>query len=207
MEQLLLVSKNVQGAVGNGGSRDPGIDAYGAYVLFSSAADNLIEGDGNGVSDIYLYYIGFDYPARVSLSVDGELEKPSYRPAMDANGVQVLYEHGDAGARTIVVGDPLQSYLGARVPSSDAVGDDHHHAGISPSGRYATWIGEPGDTCSIIVQDRVDGVSWGETCPFGDGVERIDPPWFDAEDQVILWRVSYQNSGIVEYVLDYGDAD
>lgn len=206
-ETLLLVSKSVRGAVGNGVSQDPAIDAQGGYIVFSSSADNLMDGDGNGVSDIYLYYIDFDYLARVSLSAEGERERPSYRPAMDAQGVQVLYEHGAVGERVVMAADPLQPYLGGRVVSGSDADRDFHHPGISASGRHAAWIAESANACGIVINDLVDGVVHEEACPFGDGVQHIDPPWFDGENRRILWRVSYRDESVGEYAIDYGDAD
>jgi Tol biopolymer transport system component len=204
-EELLLASKSVEGLVGNAGSQEPAMDAHGSYVVFSSLANNLVEGDSNGVSDIYLYYTDFDYLTRVSLSADGELSKPSRRPALDANGVQLLYEYGEDGSREILVADPLQPDLGSRLASPDSAQGDHHHPGISPNGRYATWISESRDGCTLTIQDRIEGSAWQQTCPFGEGVERIDSPWFDEkkESPAILWRTTYADESVMEYRVEH----
>jgi RHS repeat-associated protein len=50
-----LISKSLTGTTGgNGGSTDANISADGRYVVFSSGASNLVAGDTNGVSDIFI---------------------------------------------------------------------------------------------------------------------------------------------------------
>jgi Tol biopolymer transport system component len=49
---VTMVSKKADGTIGDGHSDAPGISTDGRYVVFSTAATNLVAGDTNGVSDI-----------------------------------------------------------------------------------------------------------------------------------------------------------
>ena len=52
---VTLVSKTAGGAAGNNQSSSPIISANGRYVAFSSSASDLVAGDGNGTSDVFVY--------------------------------------------------------------------------------------------------------------------------------------------------------
>jgi len=49
-----LVSTSTLGAGGNGPSRRPAISADGRFVAFTSAANDLVAGDTNGHSDVFV---------------------------------------------------------------------------------------------------------------------------------------------------------
>ena len=49
-----LVSRSSAGAQGNGNSYSPVISADGRFVTFTSDASNLVGGDTNGISDIFI---------------------------------------------------------------------------------------------------------------------------------------------------------
>lgn len=51
----IRVSENAAGEAGNGVSTVPTISADGRFVAFQSEATNLVAGDSNGVSDIFVY--------------------------------------------------------------------------------------------------------------------------------------------------------
>jgi Tol biopolymer transport system component len=54
-----LVSVATDGPQGNGDSYYPSISADGSYVAFISDASNLVSGDTNNVSDIFVYDLGY----------------------------------------------------------------------------------------------------------------------------------------------------
>lgn len=64
---MVRLSVGAEGA-GNGPSSRPAITRDGRYVVFHSEADNLVENDGNGVSDVFLIDRTGGAPARVSLA-------------------------------------------------------------------------------------------------------------------------------------------
>ena len=49
------VSINNSGVQANGASSSPSLSADGRFVAFESEANNLIAGDSNGVTDIFVY--------------------------------------------------------------------------------------------------------------------------------------------------------
>ena len=50
----LRLSKSAAGVQGNGDSEDPVFSTDGRYVMFTSYANNLVSGDGNGYSDVFV---------------------------------------------------------------------------------------------------------------------------------------------------------
>ncbi len=65
------VSVASDGTEGNGPSTFPRISADGAWVAFTSAADNLVAGDTNDDRDIFLYEMATKTTIRISVSSDG----------------------------------------------------------------------------------------------------------------------------------------
>lgn len=54
-EQIRMVSVGHDGAGGNGRSLQPALAANGRFVAFVSLAENLVAGDENGASDVFVY--------------------------------------------------------------------------------------------------------------------------------------------------------
>src|SRR5262249_45713738 len=66
------VSVAANGEPGNGPSQFPSVSADGRFVVFQSAADNLVDGDTNGRTDIFVVELDTHEISRVSLSGTGE---------------------------------------------------------------------------------------------------------------------------------------
>ncbi len=66
--RVSLASDNTQG---NNSSGNPSISADGRYVTFYSPASNLVSGDTNGYTDIFVYERQTSYTTRVSVASDG----------------------------------------------------------------------------------------------------------------------------------------
>lgn len=100
---LTLVSANAKGESGDGLSRGAVISADGRYVAFMSAATNLLPGDTNGKTDIYLYDARQRMLARISMGVEGaEANGDSSSPAISADGNCIAYV---SAANNLVMGD------------------------------------------------------------------------------------------------------
>lgn len=54
-QQIRLITVCENGQAGNGASGYPTADASGELIVFHSEADDLVKGDSNGVSDIFLH--------------------------------------------------------------------------------------------------------------------------------------------------------
>ncbi len=66
------VSVSDEVAEGDSGSQNPSLSSDGRYVAFESYATNLVVGDTNGTSDIFVYDRTLDTIERVSLNSEGE---------------------------------------------------------------------------------------------------------------------------------------
>jgi len=97
--QIFPVSLGWNGADPNGPSSAPSVSADGRFVVFASAANNLVKGDTNGRSDIFLRdtCIGSAstcVPATVRLSLDpggDEANGPSSSPVISPDGRFVAF--------------------------------------------------------------------------------------------------------------------
>jgi Tol biopolymer transport system component len=101
------VSVSSHGRQANGPSGDPAISANGRYVAFSSGATNLVSGDTNGVSDIFVRDLRAHRTIRVSVTSRGRQARcsagcESTEPALSANGRYVAFE---SSATNLVAGD------------------------------------------------------------------------------------------------------
>jgi len=76
----------------NGPSSDPHISADGRYVVFTSAASNLVPGDHNRQPDVFLRDLKAQRTIRVSVTSSGaQANGPSGSPAISADGRVVSF--------------------------------------------------------------------------------------------------------------------
>jgi Tol biopolymer transport system component len=100
---LTLVSVDDAGAQGNGDSLRPAISADGRIVAFYSDAANLVAGDTNGATDVFVHNRRSGATRRVSVAPGGgEANGDSVRPTLSADGRIVLFE---SDASNLVAGD------------------------------------------------------------------------------------------------------
>jgi Tol biopolymer transport system component len=90
----ILVSVAADGfSSGNSGSFSPAIDASGRYIVFTSDATNLVPGDSNDASDVFVRNL--QTGATTLVSVDavglGGGNGNSYAPQFSADGRRVLF--------------------------------------------------------------------------------------------------------------------
>ncbi|MBM4080995.1 MAG: hypothetical protein FJ278_14920, partial [Planctomycetes bacterium] len=101
------VSVSSTGAQANGHSQDPALSADGRYVAFTSWASDLVGGDANGTSDIFLHERQTDTTQRVSVSSSGDdADGRSSAPALSADGDYVAFQ---SEATNLVPGDTNSS--------------------------------------------------------------------------------------------------
>jgi hypothetical protein len=163
---------------GNDDSVDPRISDNGRYVVYSSAATNLVEGDTNVKYDIFLFDSKKAATRRVSVSNSGEQSNGgSYIPSISGNGRYIVY---DSYASNLVAYDHNLSrdiFLFDKktgrtrmvsVNSQGAPGDaDSSSARISSNGRYVVFHSDarnlvPGDTnnaSDIFLRDTKKGTT------------------------------------------------
>ena len=99
------ISVRSNGTQGKGASYDPQISADGRFVVFSSDATNLVTGDSNGTTDVFLHDTVTGYTTR--LSVDSgwnEGGRSSFYPSIAGDGSDVVFT---SDADNLVANDNL----------------------------------------------------------------------------------------------------
>ena len=95
--ETILVSAGPGGAEGNGSSYLPAISADGLTVAFESLANNLVAGDTNGVSDVFVWS-ALNQSAgvqRVSVGAGNlQANAGSFKPSLSGDGGVVAFESG-----------------------------------------------------------------------------------------------------------------
>ena len=87
------VSKNAAGESANGPSQFAGISGDGRFVVFQSAASNLVDDDTNGKTDIFVVDTTNSSIKRVSLTTAGEqADGDSNAPQISADGMTVVFQ-------------------------------------------------------------------------------------------------------------------
>ena len=104
-KQTRRVSVGMGGTQADGPSYDPVISADGRYVAFASDADNLVSGDTNGSTDVFVRDLRTGTTTRVSVDSTNppvEANGASYEPALNADGSKVAFT---SDATNLVTGD------------------------------------------------------------------------------------------------------
>jgi Tol biopolymer transport system component len=125
----------------------PKISPDGRYVVFESAASNLVPGDTNGVVDAFVRDTRTGTTSRVSLTnSSGQVNRASEGPAISADGRYVVFQ---SLGTNVVSGDPNPNgnvFIRDRVagttqrvgPPSGSSGGAHYPA-ISADGRFVAF--------------------------------------------------------------------
>src|SRR5205814_1700648 len=97
------VSVDSAGNQADGESASPALSADGRYVAFSSSATNLVPGDTNGQSDVFVHDRQTRITERVSVdSAGNQADGESASPALSADGRYVAFS---SSATNLVPGD------------------------------------------------------------------------------------------------------
>lgn len=173
---IIRVSEDSNGFEANGNSSYPAISTDGFIVAFQSDASNLVTGDGNGYTDVFVRDLSNGQTRRVSIHSNGsEGNGDSFETAVSANGQFVAFA---SFASNLVDGDSnlyLDVFLhnrsngqtervslaanGAQVNTFA----DRARASLSADGRFVAFQSRattllPGDTddttWDIFVRDR-----------------------------------------------------
>ena len=105
---ITRVNTAANGGQASGDSGAASISADGRYVAFESSAANLVAGDTNGQTDIFVKDLSTGAITRVSTAADGsESNNLSVNPALSANGLYVAFE---SPASNLVPGDTNGQY-------------------------------------------------------------------------------------------------
>jgi Tol biopolymer transport system component len=172
-DRLAQVTRRI--SVGPGGqqanneSLDPAISANGRFVTFSSYASNLVAGDTNNASDVFVRDRKAQVTRRVSVGPGGQQANGrSIFAGISADGRFVAFQ---SGASNLVAGDTNGNgdvFVRDRVAQvTRRVGPAGRSAAISAHGRFVAFASYasnlvPGDTngsFDVFVRDRVAQVT------------------------------------------------
>ncbi|MCA9958935.1 MAG: carboxypeptidase regulatory-like domain-containing protein [Anaerolineales bacterium] len=154
--QLTRVSVDATGADADGDSYNPAISPDCRFIVFESDATNLVPGDTNNVSDIFLYDRDLSAMERVSVATGGgQANGPSFYPAISGNGRFVAFA---SLAQNLVITDTnlfLDIYVHDRETTTTeliTVGYDgtassasSYYPAISYDGRFITFYADGGN--------------------------------------------------------------
>jgi Tol biopolymer transport system component len=126
----------------------PAVSADGNLVAFESDSSNLVAGDTNGVTDIFVRDRGAGHTERISVAADGtEGNKGSFRPGISADGRFVVFESAASnllpggadsnGVKDIFLRDRQTGEL-KRISDSNAASPSQNPS-ISPNGKFIAF--------------------------------------------------------------------
>jgi Tol biopolymer transport system component len=162
--ETMRISTDSDGNQGNGHSTiifRPSISADGRFVVFESLASNLVPGDTNGVSDIFVKDLKTGRTSRVSTNSNGdECNGVCKEGTISADGRYVAFESdasnlvpGDRnGVQDIFVKDLLTGAT-TRVTTDSAGAESNgfsRYPAISPNGRF---VGYESDASNLVAGD------------------------------------------------------
>ena len=166
--QLTLISACENGHSGNGASRHAAVDASGELIVFHSEANDLVSGDNNTVSDIFLRDLALGYTERLT-----DASVASAHPGIDASGTDVVYDQrSDEGRRAIMssrlIGASEVETLSLAADDAGSLLDNHHPA-LSADGRFVAYLEQAtsaaGSRCQVHLFDRATKVDHRQPCP------------------------------------------
>jgi len=154
-----LASAGPGGAAADGSSREPVLDAHGGNLAFTSSATNLVTGDANRFSDVFVLAAQAGI-MRASVAAGGEeANGPSSAPDLSENGRTLVFtssadnlvpddtnELDDVFVRDLVSG-AIALVSGGRGEPSDG---DSAAPAISPDGRFVSFSS---DATNLVAGD------------------------------------------------------
>ena len=195
-DQLQLISVTEQGRAGNGPSRYPAADASGELIVFHSEADDLVPGDTNGVSDVFLRDLALGQTTRLT-----DAEQASANPALDFSGETLLYDQGTPTGQRQVFGQALDDTSTSERLSlqTDTQGHpvDAHHPAISADGRFVAYLEQTASAedgaCRVHFYDRTTDVYHRQRCPEELATaSELARPMFSPSGDAVLWMLPGQ---------------
>ncbi|MFN0242894.1 MAG: hypothetical protein ACKVWV_08400, partial [Planctomycetota bacterium] len=168
------VSISSSGVAGNGASAPTSLSADGRYIVFDSSASNLVPGDTNAQTDVFLHDVNTGTTTRVSttssgvegngFSVLGSISADGRFVAFETNSTNFLGDGLPGG--TVVVDRQTGAMTRASVSTGGAWGYGARPA-ISGDGRFVAFDsgstslvdGDTNAQIDVFVHDRQTGIT------------------------------------------------
>lgn len=160
--QSRVVSLNSSGEPGNASSLSPAISENGRFVAFESEATDLVQGDTNGLTDVFVQDLQTGEVERVSVASNGrQTDRWSLAPALSADGRFIVFESratqlvaGDSNAAADIFVHDRQSGVLTRVSvNADGAEGTAPSKGCSISGD-GRFIAFQSGASSLVLGDR-----------------------------------------------------
>jgi hypothetical protein len=162
-----LVSKRAGGVAGNDDSVDAAISGDGRLVAFQSQASNLVTGDTNGVTDVFLHDRSTAATTRVSVASSGaQGNGTSAQPAISEDGRYVAFT---SSATNLVAGDTngvMDVFVHDRVnktttrASVSVTGAQANNASSNPSiARFGGKVAFQSSASNLVAEADTNGTS------------------------------------------------
>jgi len=159
-------------------SVSPSISSDGRFVAFVSAASNLVVGDSNGKSDVFVHDRQTATTTRVSLHSNGsQANSDSYNPSISGDGRYVAFHSdasnladGDSNVQSDIFVHDRQSGLTVRV-SLDSneiqANNSSYNASISSNGEFVAFESTASNLVSgdnngfndVFIRDLINGTT------------------------------------------------
>lgn len=168
---ITLASVTPAGTAGAGESYDVDVSADGRYVSFSSTAPDLVAGDTNGITDIFVRDLRAGKTVRVSVTdsggqaTPGESWEQSYNAEISEDGRRVAFTSSvpdltpdddnsgvDVFVRDLRAGTTVRATVAA-TPSGAGGG---FAPSISATGRYVAFLSDAGDVVAGDTNEEGD---------------------------------------------------
>jgi Tol biopolymer transport system component len=181
----VMVSNATTGNPGNGVSRDPSVSADGRYVVFSSFATDLVDGDTNGLGDVFMRDMDTGLTTLVSsagvpangtsllsglpgareISDDGRYvvfisSATNLTDAATNRAVQVYVR--DMTSRTVVrasVNNEVPAQAGNLTSQTPSISGDGHAVAFSSASTNISTLSTSGIRQQVFVRDLVAGAT------------------------------------------------
>ena len=141
-----LVSTDANGLTGSGVSFEPAISGDGRFVAFTSGATNLVAGDTNQATDVFVRDLQSGTTVLASLRTDGAgaANSNSYSPVLSTDGRWLLFRSQAkdlasatfSGTENLFLRD-LQSGTNTALTTAGVVA-----GAMTPSGRFVAFVGK-----------------------------------------------------------------
>jgi len=215
--ETVRVSVGNTGTQGNGAASSPTLSADGRYVAFISEASNLVAGDTNGFSDVFVRDCELGTTERVNVSTGGAqaVGDDAREPSISPDGRYVVFHSSAGDLVTTPIGVADQVFRHDRETEETILvsADNSGNAGnlgsggpsVSSGGRYVAFSSAstnlvPGDTnaaSDVFVRDcatgRTSRVSLGEGGAQGNGGSRASVQGISDDGKRIVFTSSATN--------------
>lgn len=158
------VSVSSSGGQANGPSSDPTVSADGRFIAFTSSASNLVSGDTNNATDVFVRDLVNRTTARVSVGASGgQGNGASSSPSISSDGRYVAFSSaasnlvaGDSNAAGDVFVRDLQSATTTRVSVGAGVSGSSGSPGLAGNGKVVAFTSA---ARKVIVRDLTTGTN------------------------------------------------